>query len=994
MEVKDARDLLPKDGQGSSSPYVVVDFDGQRKRTSTKYRELNPTWDESLDFFVSDPNTMDYEELNVEVYHDKKMSPPGAARKNNFLGRVKIYGSQFSRRGEEGLVYFPLEKKSVFSWIRGEIGLRIYYFDDMMMMDEQQQPQPPQDGGAPPPEMADQPPEQPQQEGPTPNEVVMDAVGIPHGSQPPMVVIEEAPPSHPPQQPGMTETVVYHNDPGPPPPDHHQQQHYPPPYAHEMHAPPPPPRRMMRRPSSSHSEYAPKVISGNFPSEKEKLSAFDLVEPMQYLFVRIIKARGLGPNESSYVKIRTSAHMTRSKPASFRPGDSPENPEWNQVFALAHNKADTSGSTLEISTWDAPSEKFLGGVCFDLSDVPVRDPPDSPLAPQWYRLEGGASGDDPNNRVTGDIQLAVWIGTQADDAFPEAWCSDAPPSVSYTRSKVYQSPKLWYLRATVIEAQELNIPANLPPLTAPDIRVKAQLGFQSVRTRRGSMNTHSATVHWNEDLILVAGEPLEDQLILLVEDRTGKDPMLLGHAVIPVAAIEQRLDDRHVSSKWLTLEGGSGGGGGGGGGGPPYSGRVHLRMCLEGGYHVLDEAAHLCSDYRPTAKQLWKPPIGVLELGILGARNLLPMKVRGGGKGSTDPYCVAKYGKKWVRTRTIMDSSDPRWNEQYTWQVYDPCTVLTIGVFDNWRMFADPGEEKPDCRIGKVRIRVSTLESNKVYTNSYPLLVLNRMGLKKMGEIELAVRFVCPSLLPDTCAVYGQPLLPRMHYLRPLGVAQQEALRVAATKMVAAWLSRSEPPLGVEVVRHMLDADSHTWSMRKCKANWFRIVAVLTWAIGLAKWLEHIKRWRNPLTTILVHILYLVLVWYPDLIVPTGFLYVFLIGVWYYRFRPKIPAGMDTRLSQAENVDPDELDEEFDTVPSSNPPEIIRVRYDRLRILAARVQTVLGDLATQGERVQALVSWRDPRATKLFIGVCLMVTIILYSVPPKMVAVADRKSVV
>lgn len=414
VEVKDARDLLPKDGQGSSSPYVVVDFDGQRKRTSTKYRELNPTWDESLDFFVSDPNTMDYEELNVEVYHDKKMSPPGAARKNNFLGRVKIYGSQFSRRGEEGLVYFPLEKKSVFSWIRGEIGLRIYYFDDMMMMDEQQQPQPPQDGGAPPPEMADQPPEQPQQEGPTPNEVVMDAVGIPHGSQPPMVVIEEAPPSHPPQQPGMTETVVYHNDPGPPPPDHHQQQHYPPPYAHEMHAPPPPPRRMMRRPSSSHSEYAPKVISGNFPSEKEKLSAFDLVEPMQYLFVRIIKARGLGPNESSYVKIRTSAHMTRSKPASFRPGDSPENPEWNQVFALAHNKADTSGSTLEISTWDAPSEKFLGGVCFDLSDVPVRDPPDSPLAPQWYRLEGGASGDDPNNRVTGDIQLAVWIGTQAD----------------------------------------------------------------------------------------------------------------------------------------------------------------------------------------------------------------------------------------------------------------------------------------------------------------------------------------------------------------------------------------------------------------------------------------------------------------------------------------------------------------------------------------------------------------------------------------------------
>ncbi|KAL2936062.1 Protein QUIRKY [Bienertia sinuspersici] len=453
--------------------------------------------------------------------------------------------------------------------------------------------------------------------------------------------------------------------------------------------------------------------------------------------------------------------------------------------------------------------------------------------------------------------------------------------------------------------------------------------------------------------------------------------MLLGHAIVPVGSIEQRLDDRHVPPKWLNLEAGGG--------------RVLLRLCLEGGYHVLDEAAHVCSDYRPTAKQLWKPPIGILELGILGGRNLLPMKSSSkagmgmGIKGSTDAYCVAKYGKKWVRTRTITDSFDPRWNEQYTWQVYDPCTVLTIGVFDNWRMLS---EEKPDYRIGKVRIRVSTLESNKVYTNSYPLLVLLPTGLKKMGEIEVAVRFVCPSLLPDTCAIYGQPLLPRMHYLRPLGVAQQEALRGAATKMVAAWLARSEPPLGIEVVRYMLDADSHVWSMRKSKANWFRIVAVLAWAIGLAKWLNHIRRWRNPLTTILVHILYLVLVWYPDLIVPTGFLYVFLIGIWYYRFRPKIPAAMDTRLSQAETVDPEDLDEEFDTIPSSKPSDIIRVRYDRLRILAARVQTVLGDLATQGERVQALVSWRDPRATKLFIGICLVITITLYAVPSKMVAVA------
>ncbi|KAG8379151.1 hypothetical protein BUALT_Bualt07G0058300 [Buddleja alternifolia] len=969
VEVIEARDLLPKDGQGSSSPYVVADFDGQKRRTSTVQKNLNPVWNEALDFIVSDPKTMEFEELNVEVFNDKKLSN-GSARKNHFLGRVKLYGSQFVRRGEEGLVYFTLEKKSVFSWIRGELGLKIYYYDEMEEPPPQQQQQEEQQ---PPPQEEQQQPQEEQQQGqgqeqgqeqmPIPTHVQMEPP--PENMPPPPVVrFQEAPPENmpPPEySPDMRRMQMGGGGMGGGPMGGDRV-------------------KVMRRPL--HGDYSPRIIAGKSAGDKsERIAAFDLVEPMQYLFVRIVKARGVTQCEYPHVRIRTSGQSLKSKPAIIPPGADLSSPEWHQVFAIGYNKETGVHSTLEISVWDGASERFLGGVCFDLSDVPVRDPPDSPLAPQWYHLEGGAAADD-QNRVSGDLQLSVWIGTQADEAFPESWSSDAPlPFVSYTRPKVYQSPKLWYLRVTVIEAQDLHIIPNLPPLATPEIRVKGQLGFQSVRTRRGSMTHHTSAFHWNEDLIFVAGEPLEDSLILLVEDRTGKDPALLGHVLVPVGSVEQRVDERHVAAKWFGLEGGPAGNG-------PYCGRLHLRMCLEGGYHVLDEAAHLCSDFRPTAKQLWKPPVGILELGILGAKGLLPMKSKGNGKGSTDAYCVAKYGKKWVRTRTVTESFDPRWNEQYTWQVYDPCTVLTIGVFDNWRMFAEPGEDRPDYRIGKVRIRVSTLESNKVYMNSYPLMVLLRSGLKKMGEIELAVRFACPSLLPDTCGIYGQPLLPRMHYLRPLGVAQQEALRGAATKMVAAWLVRSEPPLGPEVVRYMLDADSHSWSMRKSKSNWFRIVAVLAWAVGLAKWLNHIRRWRNPVTTILVHVLYLVLVWYPDLIVPTGFLYVVLIGIWYYRFKPKIPAGMDVKLSQVDTVDPDELDEEFDTFPSSRPPEVVRVRYDRLRILAARVQTVLGDFATQGERIQALVSWRDPRATKLFIGVCFAITIILYVVPPKMVAVA------
>lgn len=50
--------------------------------------------------------------------------------------------------------------------------------------------------------------------------------------------------------------------------------------------------------------------------------------------------------------------------------------------------------------------------------------------------------------------VSVWMGTQADEAFQEAWQSDTGGQ-SHFRSKVYMSPKLWYLRVTIIEAQDL-----------------------------------------------------------------------------------------------------------------------------------------------------------------------------------------------------------------------------------------------------------------------------------------------------------------------------------------------------------------------------------------------------------------------------------------------------------------------------------------------------------------------------------------------------------
>ncbi|XP_075511393.1 LOW QUALITY PROTEIN: FT-interacting protein 1-like [Primulina tabacum] len=725
---------------------------------------------------------------------------------------------------------------------------------------------------------------------------------------------------------------------------------------------------------------------GGWISSDRVTSTYDLVEQMYYLYVRVVKARDLPPhpvtgNCDPYVEVKLGNY--KGKTQRF---EKKTNPEWNQVFAFSKEKIQSS--VLEVFVRDremVTRDDYLGKVAFDMNEVPTRVPPDSPLAPQWYRLEDRRG----ENKLKGEVMVAVWMGTQADEAFPESWHSDAAlvqgEGVFSVRSKVYVSPKLWYLRVNVIEAQDVE---SEDKSQLPQVFVKAQVGNQILKTKL--CPTRTTNPFWNEDLIFVAAEPFEEQLFLTIENKlTASKDELVGKVSLPLTIFERRLDHRHVHSRWFDLEKfGFGVLEGDRRKELKFSTRIHLRALLEGGYHVLDESTMYISDQRPTARQLWKQPIGILEVGLLSAQGLLPMKTRD-GRGSTDAYCVAKYGQKWVRTRTIVDSMSPKWNEQYTWEVYDPSTVITIGVFDNCHL---GGNEKPaagsgsgrDSRIGKVRIRLSTLETDRIYTHSYPLLVLQPSGLKKTGELQIAFRFTCLSLA-HMLYLYSRPLLPKMHYVHPFTVSQLDSLRYQAMNIVASRLGRAEPPLRKEVVEYMLDVDSHMWSMRRSKANFFRIVSLFSGLISMSKWLAEVCQWKNPITTILVHILFCILICYPELILPTTFLYMFLIGLWNLRHKPRNPPHMDTKISWAEAVHPDELDEEFDTFPTSKAQDIVRMRYDRLRSVAGRIQTVVGDMATQGERFHALLGWRDPRATSIFVVFCLCAAVALYITPFKIV---------
>uniref|UniRef100_A0A0D3FLW6 C2 domain-containing protein n=1 Tax=Oryza barthii TaxID=65489 RepID=A0A0D3FLW6_9ORYZ len=896
VEVCNARNLMPKDGQGTASAYAVVDFDGQRRRTATRPRDLNPQWGERLEFLVHDPDAMCAETLELNLYNDKKAiaaTGGGGRRGGTFLGKEEkekapAAAAAAASAAEEKKPEAPAEEKKAEEAKKEE--KKPAEADKKEEKDDKKKS----------PEKRKKDGEKPKEEGKAKDETKKEVAPVP-----------PSPSKAPPPSPSKMELAAAG-------------------VAGDLEI----------RPQSA-AERSMAASAGN--------ASYDLVDRVPYLFVRLLKAKhhGGGDKQPLYAQLSIGTHAVKTRAATAAG-------EWDQVFAF--HKDSLTATSLEVTVHEeakkpaaegeaTPPDTNLGYVSFDLHEVPKRSPPDSALAPQWYTLEGHAN----DGTAACDVMLAVWVGTQVDEAFQEAWQSDSGGYLVHTRSKAYLSPKLWYLRLSVIQAQDLRLPAppdaKAKPMgpAFPELYVKAQLGAQVFKTCRvalGSAATGTSNPSWNEDLLFVAAEPFDPFLTVVVEDIFSGQPV--GQARVPLSTVHRRSDDRvEPPSRWLNLCGDEA---------RPYAGRVHVRVCLEGGYHVLDEAANVASDVRAASKQLSKPPVGMLEVGIRGAANLVPMKIaKDGASGSTDAYVVLKYGPKWARTRTILDQFNPRWNEQYAWDVFDPCTVLTIAVFDNVRYRSadasgDAGKLPKDARIGKLRIRLSTLDTNRVYANTFALTAVHPVGVRKMGELELAIRFTCPSWL-TLMQAYGSPLLPRMHYVKPLGPAQQDVLRQTAMRIV------SEPPLGPEVVQYLLDTDTHSWSMRRSKANWFRVVGCLSHVATAVRWANRVRTWTHPTTTVLVHALLVAVVLCPEMILPTVCLYLFLVLLWRYRARPREPTGMDPRLSHVDS-------------------------------------TLLGDVAAQGERIEALLSWRDPRATAVFAVVCLLAALVMYAVPFKLLLLA------
>ncbi|BAF09572.1 FT-interacting protein 1 [Oryza sativa Japonica Group] len=705
--------------------------------------------------------------------------------------------------------------------------------------------------------------------------------------------------------------------------------------------------------------------------------AYELVERMEYLYVRVVKARGLkwSGEFDPFAELRLGGYSCITRHV-----EKTASPEWDDVFAFSRERIHAPFLDVLVRGRGFAKDDYVGSTRLDLGilpDAPASVQPDSSPAPQWYPVF------DKKGEFRGEVMMAVWFGTQKDSYFDSAVHADAAFPVddklaAHIKHIRYDVPRLCYVRVKFTEVRDI---VFADKARVGEVFVRSRILGQVHRTRT------SMDHRWKDEEnghLFVAAAPFKDYLNMsVVGVKNGKEEVI-GHVNVLLDSFERRCDARPISPRWFSLmqpEGAAKI--------DKYSAKISVVLCLECGYKVLSEPVHYLSDVRPAAREQERERkcIGLVELGIREA--ILTATRTRDGRGSCDAYCVAKYGVKWYRTRTVTDSISPRFHQQYHWEVHDHCTVLTVAVFHNSQIGDKgglvAGDPVKDVLLGKVRIRLSTLETGRTYAYAYPLMSLHGGGVKKMGELRLAVRFSSTSTL-GLFQTYAQPHLPPMHYHRPLTVVQQEMLRREAVTIIAHRMGRMDPPLRRECVEHLCESHALRWSMRRSKAHFFRLAEALEPLSAASAWFYHVCRWTNPVTTVAVHVIFTMLVCYPRLVLPTFFLYKFMLGMRNYLRRPKHPWHVDMRVSHADTAHPDELDEEFDEFPTARPPEVVRMRYDKLRSLNARIQEIVGDIATHAERARCVMTWRDPRATGLYLLGCLCLAVITFSVPFQAVA--------
>ncbi|KAK9810133.1 hypothetical protein WJX72_005374 [[Myrmecia] bisecta] len=350
-------------------------------------------------------------------------------------------------------------------------------------------------------------------------------------------------------------------------------------------------------------------------------------------------------------------------------------------------------------------------------------------------------------------------------------------------------------------------------------------------------------------------------------------------------------------------------------------------------------------------------PIGVVKL-VLGRVDL---------PNAVNSFVVLKCGPHWGRSLTIPSSAKPVWDWEVHLPIYDPSTLLLLTVFSEPTKTRRPVKrmlQQNTTMLGKLRLRLSTLKPSVDHEAVLPLLPQRSSKAEGKCFVHVHIKVDFWNTL-SMLRSYVKPALPRDVYRHGMHHAPaQRLLETESRRITLRWLENSNPPIPKLVATAVLDTERNHFTMSRARANWRRL-KIMREKIGrFSNWLDRVKRWEYPWESVSVMGALCTLCFAPHIAISVALLVLVVFSLSHLRRTSGEPLPMED-----DPEDHDENDNEVVASGGSGPYNTLKAKYDKLQRVALAVQNLLDDLASNLERVHAVVTATDPSATLLFVFV-------------------------
>eukprot|EP00210_Caulerpa_lentillifera_P008307 g7927.t1 len=321
-------------------------------------------------------------------------------------------------------------------------------------------------------------------------------------------------------------------------------------------------------------------------------------------------------------------------------------------------------------------------------------------------------------------------------------------------------------------------------------------------------------------------------------------------------------------------------------------------------------------------------------------------------------FCVLKCAQHWALTTSQTLDSIMQWKWLIKIPVYEPATVLSLAVF------GESGRVRQLTRLGKLRVRLSTLEPGK---EADCQLAFVSEGVE-IGTAKLALKLTYPSDLGLIKGYLRSEFQDDIYnYNLNIGTAKS-IIKKERRKIVVQWLDTSEPRIPSTVSTKVLDLEREVFSRKRLGVHIKRIQQCFSFFPMISKKMESLQSWENPFETIAVILGIWIGLFNVNAVLIISFLLAFLaLSISYSA--SKGPPSMTDPVLMASTDHSGGNEEKSHEV--SNPYSALKSRYDQIQSILIRIQKILDSIASFSERIHALLTWRDPVATRALTVVLL-----------------------